>query len=414
MSAEMSAETFAMPDAIGQCPAWARSPIAASISAASISMTFLSRRSFLAGSAVMSAAPALAQPPGLNPQPAPRQKSTPRPDGVDVVIVGAGAAGIAAARRLVAAGRRFVVLEAAGPHRRALLHRHELLRRAVMTAARTGSTCRTSIRSPSSPPQTGLDIYPAPPGQRCASAGATRAKARWRTISRRWCGPTAHRTRRARKGDISCAQALPKDLGDWQQTIEFVLGPFGCGKDLAEVSALDFSRSAERDVDAFCRQGFGALIAKLAARAAGAALRTRSRRSTVARPRQSKSGPRAAAHGARGDRDGVDRRAARQDQVRAGAAAGASSMRCAGSRSAATTTSRWSCRAIRSGCSATSWCSRNRAAARTGAHLRQCVGHHAVHGRGRRQVRPRSRRQGRAGDGRRSRSTGSTGLFGAD
>ena len=35
----------------------------------------------------MSAAPVLAQPPG--PQPAPRQKSTPRPDGVDAIIVGA-------------------------------------------------------------------------------------------------------------------------------------------------------------------------------------------------------------------------------------------------------------------------------------------------------------------------------------
>ncbi len=64
--------------------------------------------------------------------------------------------------------------------------------------------------------------------------------------------------------DVSCAQALPKDLGDWQPTIEFVLGPFGCAKDLAEVSALDFSRSVERNNDMFCREGLGALIAKLA------------------------------------------------------------------------------------------------------------------------------------------------------
>src|SRR5260370_16225980 len=64
--------------------------------------------------------------------------------------------------------------------------------------------------------------------------------------------------------DVSCAQALPKDLGDWQRTIEFLLGPIGCAKDLAEVSALDFSRSVERDSDMFCRQGVGALVAKLA------------------------------------------------------------------------------------------------------------------------------------------------------
>src|SRR6266850_8016738 len=65
--------------------------------------------------------------------------------------------------------------------------------------------------------------------------------------------------------DVSCAQALPKDLGDWRGTIEFFLGPFGCGKELAEISAVDFARSAERDNDAFCRQGFGALVGKLAA-----------------------------------------------------------------------------------------------------------------------------------------------------
>jgi hypothetical protein len=52
-------------------------------------MPFFSRRSFLAASAVVSAAPALAQPPGPNPQPAPKQKSPPRSDGApDVIVVG--------------------------------------------------------------------------------------------------------------------------------------------------------------------------------------------------------------------------------------------------------------------------------------------------------------------------------------
>ena len=68
----------------------------------------------------------------------------------------------------------------------------------------------------------------------------------------------------ARKVDISCAQALPKDLGDWRSTIEFVMGPYSCGKDLNEVSAVDFSKSDERDIDAFCKLGFGGLLGKLA------------------------------------------------------------------------------------------------------------------------------------------------------
>src|SRR5580698_399098 len=64
-------------------------------------MPRLSRRSFLAASAATLAAPAIAAPPSACAD-------------FDVVIVGAGAAGIAAARRIAAAGRKFVLLEAAG------------------------------------------------------------------------------------------------------------------------------------------------------------------------------------------------------------------------------------------------------------------------------------------------------------
>ncbi len=58
-------------------------------------------------------------------------------------------------------------------------------------------------------------------------------------------------------------RALPKDLLDWQSTVEFVLGPYGCAKDLRDVSAADIARASEHDTMAFCRQGLGALLAKL-------------------------------------------------------------------------------------------------------------------------------------------------------
>ena len=61
-------------------------------------MSVVNRRSFLAGSAAAAAGPVLAAP-------------AVQPD-FDAVIAGAGAAGIAAARRMAAAGRRYVVLEA--------------------------------------------------------------------------------------------------------------------------------------------------------------------------------------------------------------------------------------------------------------------------------------------------------------
>src|SRR5580704_2683472 len=61
-------------------------------------MSSLSRRSFLAASAAVAATPSFGATASLG--------------DVDVAIVGAGAAGIAAARRLAAAKRRFALIEA--------------------------------------------------------------------------------------------------------------------------------------------------------------------------------------------------------------------------------------------------------------------------------------------------------------
>ncbi|MGV3635656.1 MAG: flavin monoamine oxidase family protein [Pseudorhodoplanes sp.] len=182
----------------------------------------------------------------------------------EVAIVGAGAAGIAAARKLVAAGRRVVILEAAD---------------------RVGGRCVTDTSIFGIPfdagahwlhapdlnplaklaPRTGLEIYPAPPGQKVRIG---RRNAREGELEQFFA--TMVRARRAiedaarGKTDISLAQAMPKDLGEWAASVEFYLGPFSCGKDFAEISVMDFQRSNERDVDAYCRQGFGALLAKFA------------------------------------------------------------------------------------------------------------------------------------------------------
>src|SRR6187399_3192725 len=58
----------------------------------------LNRRNFIAGSAALASTPALG--------------AVSASGEVDVAIIGAGAAGIAAARRVAAAGRRYVLLEA--------------------------------------------------------------------------------------------------------------------------------------------------------------------------------------------------------------------------------------------------------------------------------------------------------------
>ena len=111
----------------------------------------------------------------------------------------------------------------------------------------------------------GFDVYAAPPGQklRIARRNAREGEMEDYLASIVRANRAIQDAARG-KSDVSCGQALPKDLGDWRASVEFALGPFGCGKNLDEISAMDFARSAERDIDAFCRQGLGALVGKLA------------------------------------------------------------------------------------------------------------------------------------------------------
>jgi monoamine oxidase len=212
-------------------------------------MSKLSRRSFLAGSTAFLAAPAL-------------HASAQTPD-VDVVIVGAGSAGIAAARRLAAAKARFMLCEA---------------------SPRIGGRCATDASSVGVPfdlgahwihypetfadlaPKSGLDLYEAPRGQgmRIGPRPAREAELESFLTALVRANRAIDDAGRA-KGDLSAARALPPDLGAWQRSIEFVLGPYACGKDLDQVSATDLANAAERRAAAFCRQGYGALLARFAA-----------------------------------------------------------------------------------------------------------------------------------------------------
>lgn len=213
-------------------------------------MPFISRRSFLMATAGAASFPVL--------------NGTSFAAETDVAIIGAGAAGIAAARRIGAAGRRVVILEAAG----------QVGGRCITDTTTFGVPYDVGahwLHVPESnpvaklAPRTGLGIYPAPPGQRVRigrrNARESELEEYLAVVAR---GKRAIEDAARGKIDISCAQAMPKDLGEWQPLMEFYLGPFGCGKDFSELSVADFTRSNERDVDAYCRQGFGALLAKLA------------------------------------------------------------------------------------------------------------------------------------------------------
>jgi len=212
-------------------------------------MPSLSRRSLLAASAALAARPALAA-------------ITPSGGPLDVVIIGAGAAGIAAARRLAAAGRRYLVIEATD---------------------HVGGRCVTDMTSfgvpfdrgarwiylPDSNPLIKIaprrgDIYPASLSRKVRIGRRYAREGELEDFLSAQVRATRAIDDVARKTDMACAQAMPGDLGDWRATVEFVLGPHNYGKDLAQLSSFDFAKAAERRSAAFCKPGFGALLAALA------------------------------------------------------------------------------------------------------------------------------------------------------
>ena len=213
----------------------------------------MTRRHFLSASAALAVTPVFS---------GGRAGAAPLPREADIVVIGAGAAGIAAARRIMAANRKVIVVEASN---------------------QLGGRCQTDVSTFDVPfdrgarwmhnPETnpmiklarsaGLEITSAPQGQkirigrRNARPGETEEFLAALVRANRAIDDAA------RRFDVSCASVMPKDLGDWAGTAEFALGANFSGKDLKDVSVVDKVRAQDRNTAIACRQGLGTLIAKL-------------------------------------------------------------------------------------------------------------------------------------------------------
>jgi len=213
----------------------------------------MTRRRFLSASAALAVTPVFS---------GGRAGAAPLPREADIVVIGAGAAGIAAARRIMAANRKVIVVEASN---------------------QIGGRCQTDVSTFDVPfdrgarwmhnPETnpmiklarsaGLEITTAPQGQkirigrRNARPGETEEFLAALVRANRAIDDAA------RRFDVSCASVLPKELGDWAGTAEFALGASFSGKDLKDVSVVDKARAQDRNTAIACRQGLGTLIAKL-------------------------------------------------------------------------------------------------------------------------------------------------------
>ncbi|TCT05029.1 flavin monoamine oxidase family protein [Aquabacter spiritensis] len=212
----------------------------------------LDRRTFLAAAALapLGAGRALGQ--------------VPASGQVDVVIVGAGAAGIAAARRVAAAGRTYALLEAS----------RQVGGRAVTDTALFGRPFDLGafrLYNPLTNPlvelgsAAGADLAPAPDSARLYVNGREAREGDYEDFV-----ASVRRGERAIVAagdagrDLPAGRVLP-DLGPWAATAGFVLGPYHCAKELDQVSSVDVSRAEARDGSAVARDGVGALVARLAA-----------------------------------------------------------------------------------------------------------------------------------------------------
>ncbi|CAN5181556.1 NAD(P)/FAD-dependent oxidoreductase [soil metagenome] len=212
----------------------------------------MTRRDLLAGSAVLALSSF-----GRSAMAAPLSRD------VEISVFGVGASGVAAARRIAAAGRKVVVIEA---------------------APTIGGRCVTDAASFDAPFDRGArwlynaddnpvaklargasrEMYPAPRGQRIrigrrnARAGESGDFLAMLFRATRAIGDAVRG-----KADMPAAAGLPKDLGVWAGTTDFLLGAYPTGKDLKDLSALDLVTMAQHDSTVACRQGLGALVAKL-------------------------------------------------------------------------------------------------------------------------------------------------------
>ena len=212
----------------------------------------ITRRGFLSASAALAATPGLYD----------KVFAATPPREADIVVIGAGAAGIAAARRILAANRKVIVVEAASQIGGRCLTDSSIFEVPFDRGARW-------MHNPDTNPMiklarsAGLEVATAPSGQkirigrRNARAGevedflATLVKAN-RAIDDA-----------SRRADIACAAALPAELGDWAGTVDFVLGASFAGKDLKDLSTVDKVRAGDRSAIFACRQGLGTLMARL-------------------------------------------------------------------------------------------------------------------------------------------------------
>lgn len=190
---------------------------------------------------------------------APRTPRAALPANPDVVVIGAGAAGLAAARTLIERGLEVVVLEA----------RDRIGGRAHTDHATFGVPydvgCHWLHVAHLNPwvdyaQRHGFTVYPAPDTETLYAGDREATDEEYDAYQRAWNRASDAVGGAGRAGrDVSAASVL--DLDDrWMRLVGTSMGPWEMGKDPQDFSCLDWW-SFEDGADWFCTEGFGTLVA---------------------------------------------------------------------------------------------------------------------------------------------------------
>ncbi len=211
-------------------------------------LTSLSRRRFLA---LSSAAASTA----LWPR-------TARPAEPDVVVIGAGAAGMAAARKLLEAGLTVTVIEADRRIGGRLHTDLEIFGVPYDTGAHWLHIGRLNpfVRYGQ---ENGFDVYEAPSEEIIYVGRREATEQDYADYQSAYSATYQAIARAGRHGrDISAASAVSESEvgGPWSTLAHMAIGPWSMGKDFDDFSAADWW-SGEDGTDWYCREGYGTLWA---------------------------------------------------------------------------------------------------------------------------------------------------------
>lgn len=208
-------------------------------------MTRMNRRQIMAGGAASLAAPLV---PGRA-----------RAASVDVVVIGAGAAGISATRSLRRAGLSATLIEASGRVGGRVFTDTRLFGQPYDVGAHW---LHTQDRNPfvTYGRAQGFDVYRAPSAEVLYVGDRRATSEESAAYDAAYDSAMQAILKAGAKGrDVSPASVMP-DLGAWEPTVNFMIGGYEMGKDFDGFSCADWY-SGSGGEDAYCREGFGALFA---------------------------------------------------------------------------------------------------------------------------------------------------------